>query len=134
MKTRNLLGKLNAPTGVRSMRWLCGWTVVETLVVLAIAALLAVIIWSVCVEIHSHTLKHGVVIGKHHDAAWVQTTMMVISDGKTTTVIPQTTYWPETWNVTMEGTNSSGEQLTRNLSLEKSEYEEIKIGQRINAD
>ncbi len=83
---------------------------------------------------HTLKLKEGVVISKDHSDEFYQTTIMTMSDGKTTTMYPVTTYYPESWSVTIEGDAPDGEHLTRNISVNQSQWNGIQMRQKLNVE
>lgn len=83
---------------------------------------------------HAFKLKEGVVISKDYSPAGYTTTFMTISDGKITTMYPVTTYYPESWSVTIEGDASDGEHLTRSIRVDHSRWDEIEVSQKLSVE
>ena len=85
---------------------------------------------------HALKLKEGTVISKHHsEACYTQTLMPIPFDGgKTTTYLPQTQYYPESWSVTIEGDAPDGEHLTRTIGTNLSDWIKITEGQHLKID
>lgn len=133
------------PAALRSMRWLgvkvknCTFEIADMwldgwegkIMVGIFAALAALILWMGVLGwqwFDALALKQGVIVGKGHSDAWVQVTFITISDGQTTTMIPQTIYWPESWSVTIEGDDYKGVHKKRTVSVSREAHDKLELG------
>jgi hypothetical protein len=121
--------RCSAWLGVIRETWTDGW---EGKIICAVFGVLAALlllfgvsVWQWCAAL---SLKEGVIVDKGHTAAWVQTTFILISDGKNTTMIPQTIYWPEAWSVTIEGNDPKGVHKQRTVSVSREAHDKMELG------
>jgi len=90
-------------------------------VILAIAVFIA---WVVFDWVDALSLKTGVVIGHGHSPSSMQ--VQFVQSGNS--LIPVWTHWPETWSVTIEGEDPSGERKRRTVFVSQSDWEQIQEG------
>ena len=65
----------------------------------------------------------GIVVGRGHTAAWTQ--MMVVTSGKTTTIIP--VYHPESWSLHIQI-----KDLVDSYSVDEFNYNHVPNGEKFN--
>ena len=80
--------------------------------------------WFLCVAWSASSVTHGEVISKDHQASWTQVQLIQCGQVMTTTV----TVWPETWSISVAGTNAAGKAKVRNVSIAETAWSTTRIG------
>jgi hypothetical protein len=79
--------------------------------------------------------EHGsaTITNKHIEPAHQSTTFITISSGKTTTLVPQTTYYPESYTLTLSF-KVNGEEVSGDKSVQKNYFDQVQLGRVIDID
>ena len=74
-------------------------------------------------------INEGIIVEKKHTNSFTVTTFMVIPSGKSMVLIPNTHFYPESFEITIRGfSDKKKEYCNRNVSVTEEEYDRLKIG------
>jgi len=111
----------------------CRISLIECLLILAILALLSSLGVSLYFQNRASTVTSGTIVSLEHHNARIDTQYVYVFNGDGSFImIPTFTHYDEDWTVDVIGTNASGVVATRSLSIDRSEFEKLRVGQKWN--